>query len=80
MLPRDPYPETDQPFANIDHNTDGVLGLHAEEEGGGEVVDLVDAGLVLVVVSLRQVLGLKVPVQPKGQMPDGGKTLQNPPN
>ena len=53
--------------------TYGVLGLHAEEEGGGEVVDLVDAGLVLFV---GQVLLLKVPVQPKGQVPDGCKTLQ----
>ena len=53
-----------------------MLGLHAEEEGGGEVVDLGDAGRVLLVLPLGQVLGLEVPVQPKGQMPDGSKTLQ----
>ena len=40
-------------FTNLNQNTYGVLGLHAEKKGGGEVVDLGDAGRVLALVSLR---------------------------
>ena len=53
--------------------TNGVLGLYAEEKGWREVVDFVDTGLVLFA---SQVLRLEIAMQPKGQVPDGRKTLQ----
>ena len=45
-----------------------MLGLHAEEEGGGEVKDVVDADHV----SGLQ-LGLQVPVGERHQEPDHGE-------
>ena len=56
--------------------TNGVLCLQTEEEGGGEVVDVVHAGGVVpwhLQLPLGQVVGLQVPVDPEHDVPQHGE-------
>ena len=47
---------------------DGVLGLHTEQEGGGEVLDVVHTHHMLRMS--RQVLGVKIAVDSGHQEPE----------
>lgn len=50
---------------------DGVLGLHTEQEGGGEVLDIVHTHHVVRVS--RQVLRVKIPMNNRHEEPDNTK-------
>ena len=50
---------------------DGVLGLHAEQERGSEVLDVVHTDHVVRVS--RQVLWVKIPVDNSHEEPDNAK-------
>ena len=52
----------------------GVLGLHWEEEAGGEVVNTVDTRRVSgLLLKIRQVLWLEVAVDPEDEVPEQGE-------
>ena len=50
---------------------DGVLGLHTEQEGGGEVLEVVHTHHV--VRMSRQVLWVKIPVDNRHEEPDNAE-------
>ena len=56
--------------------TNGVLSLQTEQEGGGEVVDVVHTGGVVprhLELPLRQVIRLQVTVDPEHDVPHQGE-------
>ena len=54
--------------------SDGVLGLHTEQEAGGEVVYTVDTGgVAILLLNIRKMLRLQVSMDPEYKVPGKGK-------